>query len=69
MHFCTWQRCGAPATKVIRVRLRYPERIVDLQGKPIPEAADGRDLWRCDPHYEEALAHWANMEELFIVEY
>ena len=69
MHFCTWQKCGAPATKVIRVRLRHPERIVDLKGNPIPEAAEGKDLWRCDSHYEGQVKHWEEMEEVFIVEY
>lgn len=69
MHFCDWQRCGAPATKKIHIRIRYPERIIDTEGNPIPEAGLGRDLWRCDPHYELALEHWAEMEDVFIVEY
>ena len=69
MHFCTWQKCGAPATKKIRIRLRNPERIVDLAGNPILEAGEGRDLWRCDPHYEEAVLHWKDLEDVFIVEY
>lgn len=69
MHVCTWKRCGAPATKKIRVRLRYPERIVDPEGRPIADAKYTRDLWRCDPHYEEEIGRWKQSEDLFIVEY
>lgn len=71
MHYCTWQRCGAPATKKIRIRIRHPENIIDTDGNPIEGAGDGRDLWRCDPHYEEAIRHWSDpaMEEVFIIEW
>jgi hypothetical protein len=67
-HVCTWQHCGAPATKKIRIRLRHPDVILGLNGKPLPEAGVGKDLWRCDPHYEEEKERWAG-EEFFIVEW
>jgi hypothetical protein len=69
MHVCTWKRCGAPATKKVRIRLRYPERILGPDRKPLAEAGEGKDLWRCDPHYEEEKGRWKDDEDLFIVEW
>ena len=71
MHYCTWQKCGAPATKKIRIRIRHTERIVDENGDPIPSAGQWRDLWRCDEHYEAAVTTWSSelMNEVFIVEF
>jgi hypothetical protein len=69
MHVCTWKRCGAPATKKIRIRLRHPERYMDTEGNPIPDAGEGKDLWRCDPHYEMALDDLGDGGGVFIVEY
>ena len=68
MHVCTWKHCGAPATKMLRLRLRHPERIMDERGKPIPDAGRGRDMWRCDPHYMEEVERWKDTE-FFIVEF
>lgn len=55
---------------MIRIRLRYPERVIDAAtGEPVNEAKIPRELWRCDEHYEEAVVIWEGMEDVFIVEY
>lgn len=70
MHFCTWKGCGAPATKKICIRLSRPVKCQDEDGTIHEEISEGRDLWRCDEHYEEQSIHWDEMEAtgVFIVE-
>jgi hypothetical protein len=70
-HRCTWRQCGAPATKCIRIRLRNPfVKHMREDGTIYEVEAEGRDLWRCEKHYQEQSAHWDEMEAtgVFIVE-
>lgn len=70
MHRCTWKGCGAPATKKIRIRLRHPVKCLREDGTIYEEITEGRDLWRCEKHYQEQSEHWQEMEDsgIFIVE-
>jgi hypothetical protein len=69
-HKCTWQHCGAPATKVIRIRLSRPVKVRAEDGSITEHESEGRDLWRCEEHYVDQAKHWDEMEKtgVFIVE-
>jgi hypothetical protein len=69
-HKCTWQHCGAPATKVIRIRLKHPVKVLGEDGVVTEHTSEGKDLWRCDEHYQMQSDHWSEMEKtgVFIVE-
>lgn len=68
MHRCQWKNCGAPATKKLRIRLKNPfYKQLQRDGTITTEKAEGRDLWRCDEHYADAIEHWGD-SDVFIVE-
>lgn len=61
-HKCQWRFCGAPATKKIHVRLKHPVKVRQDDGKITLVQSEGKDLWRCDRHYEMDSKHWEQMQ-------